>query len=176
MGRNTKLTPEVQERVLSAIRAGAFQSTAAAYAGVDQSTYARWLVKGELPGAQNEVYRVFRAEVERVEAEVELLAGNTLRTAALDNWQAAGAFLKVRFGKRWREHVRNEVSGVDGAPIAHEVAGLLAQLTDDELHSLARQLERRVPRLDRGGAAEADEPRPVRLVGPGTTIPTGTDG
>jgi len=33
MGRPTKLTPEVQDKIVQAIRAGNFMSTAAAYAG-----------------------------------------------------------------------------------------------------------------------------------------------
>ena len=46
-GRPTKLTPEVQERLTSAIRAGNFYEAACGYAGIDYRTFRRWMERGE---------------------------------------------------------------------------------------------------------------------------------
>ena len=47
MVRPTALTPELQERICTAIRAGAPPETAAIYAGVAARTYYRWMARGE---------------------------------------------------------------------------------------------------------------------------------
>jgi uncharacterized Fe-S cluster-containing radical SAM superfamily protein len=47
MGRPSKLTPEVQEKICNAIRAGNYYEAACAYAGIDYSTFRRWMIKGE---------------------------------------------------------------------------------------------------------------------------------
>ena len=46
MARPTKLTGEVQDRLVMAIRAGNYLETACAYAGIDYSTYRRWFKRG----------------------------------------------------------------------------------------------------------------------------------
>jgi len=46
-GRPTKLTSEVQEKIVSAIRGGSYIETAAAYAGIVKSTLYAWLKAGE---------------------------------------------------------------------------------------------------------------------------------
>lgn len=47
MGRPTALTPEVADKVVSAIRSGAYTEVAAQYAGVAQSTFFLWKAKGK---------------------------------------------------------------------------------------------------------------------------------
>lgn len=149
LGRPSKLTPETQAKFLSAIAAGAFPEVAATYAGIDRVTYFRWMERGAQE--RSGPYVDFRNMVMQAEAEVELLAGGTLRTAALDDSKAAVTFLKLRFGRRWREHTVQEVTGAEGGPIAHEIAGALASLTDADLERLARQL-RAAAGGDRSGA------------------------
>lgn len=51
VGRETKLTPEVQAKVIEAIEAGMFFDRAAEYAGISEGTFWRWMQKGsEEPG------------------------------------------------------------------------------------------------------------------------------
>ncbi len=47
MVRPTALTPERQERLCRAIRAGAPPETAAVHAGIGKSTYYAWMRRGE---------------------------------------------------------------------------------------------------------------------------------
>lgn len=103
-GRPSKLTDAVQEKIVGAIRAGNYAETAAQYAGIDKSTYHRWMQKGEDGRAK---YREFRAAVRAAEAEAEVYAETVLRKAMPDDWKAAAWYLERKFQDRWgrREHL-----------------------------------------------------------------------
>ena len=45
-GRPSKLTPEVQEKLVQALGIGNTRTQAAAYAGIDSSTLWRWMARG----------------------------------------------------------------------------------------------------------------------------------
>lgn len=47
MARPTKLTPEIQKKIVAAISSGNYYEAACQYAGVDYATFRRWLIKGE---------------------------------------------------------------------------------------------------------------------------------
>jgi hypothetical protein len=117
--RPTKLTPEVVKKIVLAINAGNYAKVAAQMAGIGETTYYRWLELSEKPNARKE-YREFRESIERAEAEAEVIALTRVRQAA-DNgdWKAAGWFLERKHGERWgrNDKIRQEISGVDGAPI-----------------------------------------------------------
>ena len=49
-GRSTKLSPEVEEKILKAIRAGNYAAIAAEYAGISESTFYGWLRRGRKEG------------------------------------------------------------------------------------------------------------------------------
>lgn len=119
MARPTKLTPEVVKKIVLAINAGNYAKVAAQMAGIGETTYYRWLEMSEKPSARKE-YREFRESIERAEAEAEVIALTRVRQAA-DNgdWKAAGWFLERKHGERWgrNDKIRQEISGVDGAPI-----------------------------------------------------------
>ena len=81
-GRRSKLTPEVQQQVVSFIRAGAFDWVAAEAAGIGKSTFYRWLDRGKnaSSGAHHEFWdevRQARAQA-RVAAETEVRRDNPL--------------------------------------------------------------------------------------------------
>ena len=46
-GRPSKLTPEVQEKIVTAIRAGNYAQVAAVYAGIGERTFYRWMELGK---------------------------------------------------------------------------------------------------------------------------------
>ena len=71
MGRPTKLTPEVHQRIVLSLKAGNYRETAAADAGVDSKTLRNWMKRGARGGATNEGYRAFAADVLQAEAEAE---------------------------------------------------------------------------------------------------------
>lgn len=99
MPRGAKLTSDVQSRICEAVRAGNYLEIAAAYGGVAEATFHRWMARGakETSGP----YRGFRTAIEKAshDAEVGLVA--SWRKQAKDNWQAAASLLERRFSRRW---------------------------------------------------------------------------
>jgi hypothetical protein len=121
-GRKTKLTPELQQALCDALRGGCYVETACTLVGVDESTYYRWLEKGE-KGQQP--YREFRDAVKKAEAKVEELAVGTILRQGLDpknpNWVALMTFLERRFPGRWGRRNRIDMSNADGKPFVVKV-------------------------------------------------------
>lgn len=116
-GRPSKLTPEAQARIIEALRAGNYQESAAAYAGVGVATFYRWMERGKRDDAEPE-YREFREAVERARAEAEVRnVGLIQRSASEGTWQAAAWFLERSFPNRWGRRERHEVVGSGGGPV-----------------------------------------------------------
>lgn len=65
MGRPSKLTPEIEERILEVIRAGNYREAAAQAAGIAPETLSRWM------GREREPYRSFRQSVLAAEQVAE---------------------------------------------------------------------------------------------------------
>ena len=119
MGRPTKLTPEVQEKIVSLVRAGNYPEVAAQAAGIDPRTYYRWMEKGEDGPAP---YGQFRHAVKEAQAAAESHAVTIIRKAAIDgSWQAAAWFLERSHPRKWGRHDRHEVTGPDGGPVEFAV-------------------------------------------------------
>jgi hypothetical protein len=68
-----RLTPEVEQTLLTYVRAGGFPNVAAAAAGLPADVFARWLRKGRAPGARRR-YRDFRESVLRAAAQARMAA------------------------------------------------------------------------------------------------------
>lgn len=120
MGRPTKLTSEIQERILGAIRSGAYNETAAAYAGIAESTFYAWLAKAnadrEAHPESGTDFTEFQEAVEKAQSEAELEKLLIIRAAAkgtptsegvpgtAGTWQAAAWMLERqhpdRYGRR----------------------------------------------------------------------------
>jgi transposase len=107
-GRPSKLTPEVQERIISAIRAGNYASVAAAYAGVGERTFYTWMEKGESQPSGK--YAQFRHAVKSAESEAEVRAVATIQKLMPDTWQAAMTYLERKFPNRWGRRSRMDVT------------------------------------------------------------------
>lgn len=75
-GRPTKLTPDLTEKLCTALRAFNHMDTAARLTGIHPSTVYRWLAEAEPDDAPEEL-REFREAVTRAraEAEVRIVAG-----------------------------------------------------------------------------------------------------
>lgn len=156
-GRPAKLTATVKKRLLESIGRGMTYSLACKLAGIDYSTFKRWMEKGGEHAVGE--YRAFRAEVEAQEAQNAEDALLVIQAAALGakdkpgDWRASAWLLERRhkddFGAQ-----RVEVTGKDGGPveakteadvavqiageITHEVKGRidLTKLTDEQLGQL----------------------------------------
>jgi hypothetical protein len=117
IGRPSKLTPAVKQRLLDAIRAGNYFEAACVYAGIGETTFYRWMERGEK--ASSGEYREFWESVKKAEAEAEARVVALWQQEIPGNWQAARDFLARRFSDRWspKEKVQTEVTGKDGGPV-----------------------------------------------------------
>ena len=113
MARPTKLNKVVESKIISAIRAGNYIETAAAYAGINKSTLYDWLKRGErekqrvqkTPGGRirkkETPFVEFSNAVEKALAEAEVRDVAIIAKAAEDQWQAAAWRLERKFPDRW---------------------------------------------------------------------------
>lgn len=147
MGRPSKLTTEVQEKICNAIRAGNYYEAACAYAGIDYSTFRRWMVQGEK--AKSGKYREFYEAVKKAEYEAEIRLVAQWQKHMPENWQAIATFLERRYPERWarRLDVKQEVQGQ--VKIEHDVARKIIE--DPEASELAFRLFERVVQNESGG-------------------------
>jgi transposase len=107
-GRPTKLTPETQEKIVRAVRAGNYLETAAAHAGVRKQTLHDWLHRGA--NARTGIYREFSDAIQKALADAETSEVALITKAASDGaWQAAAWKLERRNPKRWGARVRVSV-------------------------------------------------------------------
>lgn len=125
-GRPTKLTPELQRTIVTAITGGNYIETAAAMAGVNKDTLYHWFRLGaKSPG----IYRVFSDAVEKALAQAETRDVLLIGRAAETQWQAAAWRLERKFPQRWgrRDHLKLSVTDEDiDAEIEAELAKLAA--------------------------------------------------
>jgi hypothetical protein len=99
-GRKTKYTPERIEKILNLLKVGNTRRTAAAVAGVDQTTFLRWITR----------YADFADLVkEAEEAAVALHVGNIAQAGAKGQWQASAWILERRHYQEWGRKDRLEV-------------------------------------------------------------------
>ena len=116
----SKLTPETQDRVIQAIKMGNYQETAAAYAGISQSTFYGWLERGR--NELGSIYSEFLEAVEKAKADSEVRDVALIEKAATDgSWQAAAWKLERKFPQKWGRVTRTEITGAEGKPISVEV-------------------------------------------------------
>lgn len=115
MGRPTRCTRTLAEKVGDLVASGLPATTAAKLVGVPSTTHHRWLQRGlqveHLPYAEvptvERPYWTYRAEIERGEAEDERrLVGIVQAHAAAeqpDSWRAARWALERRHRAHWAE-------------------------------------------------------------------------
>lgn len=121
-GQPPKLTPEVQERIVGAIRGGAYNETAALFAGISESTFYKWLQKGNEAREQeiepeNSEYLQFLQAIEKAQADTEIENLLVVRGAAqgkptkegvpgeAQDWKAAAWLLERKFPDRYGRRI-----------------------------------------------------------------------
>ena len=115
MARPTKLTKEVHQRIVAAVRAGNYPEPAARAAGIHPATYYRWMERGEKEGSG--IYRDFYEDVRRAEAEAEVEIVARIRKEIPENYRAGIEFLERRYASRWSRRQAHEHTGPGGAPL-----------------------------------------------------------
>jgi transposase len=157
-GRPTKLTDEVHDKIVQAVRAGNYLETAAYYAGVHPATVHRWMKEADEPGAAR-AKREFREAVTRARAEAEvrvigvvqrdIMGGQVLREVtrtlpdgtvetereyAKVNGKLALDYASRAFVDRWGRRAALQVTGAEGGPVqvehTHVIASLAERLQD----------------------------------------------
>ncbi len=102
-GADTKLTPEVQEKICLQLRLGNFRETAAASAGVSSRTLRNWL-KAAAEG-KDPVYVKFARELELAEAAGETRDVAKMAKAGGEDWRSIAWRLERRYPKRWGQQL-----------------------------------------------------------------------
>ena len=120
-GRATKLTPEVQTRIIDALRAGNYIEAACGYAGITTQTYWQWMAKANQPGPRMSLYAEFRDAANKARADAEIRNVAIVQKVAQDGrtWQASAWWLERSFPTRWGRMQRTQVelSGPNGQPV-----------------------------------------------------------
>lgn len=119
VGRPTKLTNEVQEKILQAIRGGNYREVAARWAGIDPVTLTRWMRRGEQ--GRRGPYVQFCQAVLEAEQQAELRAVALIMKGAASDPNHAKWWLERKFHERWGRRERTEHTGADGGPVAVKV-------------------------------------------------------
>lgn len=107
-GRPSKLTPDRVTRLAEALRAGHTRATAAALAGIGESTLYAWLQAANQPDAAPE-FVDFLDAVKKAEVEGEDALVGIIRAAADKSWQAAAWILERRRPDSWGKRLKTEV-------------------------------------------------------------------
>ncbi|MGH2966122.1 MAG: transposase [Solirubrobacterales bacterium] len=151
MARPTKLTPEVKQRIVKAVRAGNYAETSARSAGVSSATYYRWMKRGERESKG--IYHDFFEEVKRAEAEAEVHAVAVIRREIADgDWRAAAHYLERRHPDHWRKRETLEHEGSGRLVISAEDVG------DPKTRKELREITRRIADARQGGPGGARAP------------------
>jgi len=150
-GRTTKLTPQVQEGIVTAIRLGNFQDHAALANGISTATFYAWLERGKkererleaLPNAtpkpDETIFVDFLEAIEKAKAEAVLRNVSIIQKAAsVGSWQASAWWLERTQHQLYGRKQQVALQGVEnGSPIALSVD------TKDLEDKVARILELR---------------------------------
>lgn len=134
-GRSSKLTPEVQKKIVSAIRAGNYAQVAAKYAGIGETTYYVWLQRGKEESRGK--YKEFREAVKRAESEAEVRTVALIHRHMESSWQAAMTYLERKFPDRWGRTNRLKVEVNSRDALKETLA-----VTDAELNELLGSADR----------------------------------
>lgn len=106
---------EIQERLLQAIRLGAFIEHACYYAGINSSTFRQWRQKA----SENiEPYASFWLRVNEAESEAIMRRLARIENAGKDgSWQADAWYLERKYPDKFGRRDRVELSGDPNAPV-----------------------------------------------------------
>lgn len=143
-GRPTKFTPEVLNRLYSAIRLGHTYKHACMYAGIDWSTFHAWR-SGQFPkGVTDDQKQEFYDNLARAEGESVNTKLATIAMHSKDDWKAAAWMLERRhpddYGRVVQriEHANATNVPLDGGLHVPEVESLLSKLTLEQLDALQK--------------------------------------
>jgi len=115
----TKLTPELQEEILNLIRAGNYVKDACLAVGIDESTYYKWIKRGEK--AKSGIYFQFVQSTKKARAFARALRVEKITDAMEENWQAAAWWLERTDPEHWGRRSRVDLEGQVDSKVKGEV-------------------------------------------------------
>jgi hypothetical protein len=131
MSRPSKLTQELQQKVVSQIRRGIYPEVAALAAGISAKTFKRWMARGAV--ATRGSYHAFYEAVHRAESHAEIETTLRVRKAAKQSPMTSLKLLERRFSERWSPYRKlqaaTEVGGAQHGIVvvtAEQLRALLA--------------------------------------------------
>lgn len=134
-GRPTKLSAEVQAKVIEALAAGNFRQVAADYAGIGLRTMNTWLAEGKK--ATTGPHAAFRQAVLEAERKAEMRMVALVMRAAATDAKHAEWWLERKQHARWgrkteqKLDVKSDVN-LKGVKLRPEIAARLAELTEEQ--------------------------------------------
>jgi hypothetical protein len=115
IGRPTKLTPKTIKMLSTALKLGNHWYPACQYAGVDYSTFRKWMVTAEKlieSGAEmtpeNKPYFDLFHTIKKAEGVAEFRLVGQWQRFMPTSWQAIATFLERRYPARWGRKDRND--------------------------------------------------------------------
>jgi len=119
VGRPTKYTPEMVDKICFNLEKGLPYTTTCALSGIAFDTFNTW----------RNIYPEFLERIKESESVAEARLVERIQVAGEDQWQANAWMLERRHPDHWGkvERIKQEVSGPDGAPIKQEVTLDLTQ-------------------------------------------------
>lgn len=125
-GRPTKVDTAAAEKIIQALRSGAFREVAAAWAGISSRTFREWMTVGKENPTSS--HGNFRRRVIEAETAAEIAVGTVAFEAASSDPDYALKYAAVRWRSRWNPAQKVEVSGPKGGPVQVSSEDLLAKL------------------------------------------------
>jgi len=110
----SKLDYDLEKRICECIAQGLTIIDSCGLCDIDAATLYRWKERGESEPESR--YGEFQRACEKAELECKKVW--IAKVAASDDWRAHAFLLKAKYPKEYTEHVRQELSGPDGLPIA----------------------------------------------------------
>jgi hypothetical protein len=147
-GSDPKLTPEIAQKIVQAVRTGSSLEGSAKYAGVPPSTFFDWLKRGRNPRGFKP-YRDLAAALDEALGAFEVNANALIAKAAVEKWDAAAWQLERKFPDRYGRRTR-----IDGNVQVSAVPFVdLSKLTTDEAATLLGLLRKAAPAQEQLPAA-----------------------
>jgi len=117
--RPSKLTPEVRQRLVDAVKAGNHITRACEYAGISKMTYYRWKAKADT--SKSGEYVDLLQELEEAESQAQVRMVAQWQSQIPTDWRAAREFLARRFPDEWSSLEKRELSGNSDRPVVFEI-------------------------------------------------------
>lgn len=102
----TKLTPEVQQKIVAAIAGGSYPEIASEWAGVSYSTMRTWMKKNREP------YLSFARAVTEAEKQAEIVLVDLIMKDAQKDAKSAQWLLERKYSERWGKKERLEIGPI----------------------------------------------------------------